>query len=457
MSKLMDSFRSQMLSGKKGFENAEATGDVMYSTGFANLDYLNGYKVHIKNKNVDEHYTMVGVPDGASIQLIGRSHSGKSSLAIQIASNIIRPFPNACIYHDDIEGGANDHRYEALSGFSQKRLEDCYSYRNTHITVEGFYERIKSIHDIKINDRDSYLYDTGYYNYKGEKIFKFEPTVYILDSIPGLMPKDILESDELGGQMGATSIAKSNTAIFKRIPQLCKDANIILITINHILEDVQINAFVHKKTTLPGLKQGERLPGGRTVQYLTNTEFRVDDGKKLKPDSDYGVDGSIVELQTVKSRTNASLKTVPMVFIKNSGFNNFLSLFELLKVNNKVNGSGSYLYLGTRNDIKFSQRNFLEKIHQSPDLQMELIKEAIPILESYVAPEANLVKQEETIDINKMILDAINGKEVHPMITESIESKNDEKKSNKSLKDIVEEGDITDVLGPDLQDTTDNK
>ena len=44
MSKLLDAFRNEMKKNKdKG--NSEASGDVMFPTGFLNFDYLNGTRI----------------------------------------------------------------------------------------------------------------------------------------------------------------------------------------------------------------------------------------------------------------------------------------------------------------------------------------------------------------------------------------------------------------------------
>jgi hypothetical protein len=52
--------------------------------------------------------------------------------------------------------------------------------------------------------------------------------------------------------------------------------------------------FIPKASQISGLKQGERLPGGRTAIYLANNMFRVDDSITLKAKEGFGIDGSIV-------------------------------------------------------------------------------------------------------------------------------------------------------------------
>ena len=452
MTKLLDDFRAEFKKSKnKG--NQEASGDVMYPTGFLNFDYLNGTRIYVKSDKLEMNYPSIGIMDGTAVQLIGRTHCGKTTFGVQLAANIIRPYKTSMIFHDDIEGGCNSRRYEILTRFTQEQLKDKYVYRNTGITLENFFKRIKVIHDLKIADPETYMYDTGLYDFKGERIFKYEPTVYIVDSIPMLMPEDVLEKDELSGQMTATSMAKGNTMVFKRITQLCKEANIILITVNHILQDVQINPMMHKKTTIPGLKQGERLPGGQTAQYLAGTLVRVDVGSKLKPDETFGISGFIGEFQVIKSRTNFAGRSVPMIFNQATGFDNELSLFQLLKNNNKINGAGSHLYLGDRDDIKFSMKTFKTTLKEYPELRKILALEALPILESLLSntDEYGYIAEEETNeDINSLIIGISSG---------TIEIDRDEINTPKGTtkeKPSKKKQTIMDVLGSDLNTTNDD-
>ena len=442
MSKLLQSFREQMESGKDGYKHQEALGDVAYSTGFINIDYLNGYMVHVKNSKEDYYYPALGIPDGKSVMHIGQSHCGKSTLVIQEAANIIRPFKNGAIWHADLEGGTNDHRIEVLTGFSQNRISECYHYQDTNISSEVFYEQIKWLHDAKIANRKEYEYDTGLVNFRGDRIYKFEPTIYIIDSLPMLLPDNIIEDDKVSGQMSTTSTVKMNTFIFRKIQQLCKASNIIIMSINHILEDVQINPMVHKKSSIVGgLKQGERLPGGKTTQYLGNTMFRIDAGTKLTEDDSFGVNGFVATIQTAKSRSNESAKTIPMIFDKATGFNNDLSVFQLLKANNKIKGAGSYLYIGDRSDIKFSQRTLERTIMEYPELRLEMAKEALPILQSYLADgkDEGLDEDAQANDLNSLIRDMAMGKV--PVVEVKNVSEEVVPKKLKKSKD-----DITDIL-----------
>ena len=97
------------------------------------------------------------------------------------------------------------------------------------------------IHDLKvIEDREKFIYDTGLYSTSGEKIYKLEPTVYILDSLAMLMPEKYSDEEELSGQMSATAAAKANASVFRRIVPMLKAANIILFVVNHLTQKVEL-------------------------------------------------------------------------------------------------------------------------------------------------------------------------------------------------------------------------
>ena len=366
---LSECFREKVSKKKDHRLKSETEYDVAYPTGFLSFDFLNGTVVHVKTPEKKFQYNSIGIVDGSMVMVIGRSGCGKTTWIIQSSGNMIRPFKSSCIYHDDIEGGITQTRKEQLLQMYGSEMEDSYIPRNTGITAENFYDRIKMIHDIKMENYDEFVYDTGFYDSKGKKIFKLEPTIYILDSLAMLMPEKFTEEEELSGQMSATAAAKTNASLFKRVIPMLKSANIILFVVNHITQKVDLNMFSQTPALVSYLKQGETLPGGRTPIYLSNLLIRLDDGSKLKETEGFGIKGSIVTLTILKSRTAVASSSTNLVFNYAKGFDNTLSLFVLLKEKGYVNGAGAYLYFGDRSDIKFSQKNFKEKLESNPELQ----------------------------------------------------------------------------------------
>jgi hypothetical protein len=306
-----------------------------------------------------------------------------------MCGEIIRPFiekdlPTA-LFIDDIEGSLPFVRKQFLLGLNQDQLNKYVIVRNTGITTENVFQRIQTIHDEKIQNRKAYEYDTGYYDTDGNRIYKLVPTIYAIDSLPMLLPEDLSDDNELGGSMDASSIAKKNTMLLKKISQLCKDANIIIFTINHILDDIQMG-FIPKAAQISGLKQGERLPGGKAAIYLANNMFRLDDSLTLKESDGFGINGSVVNVSIIKSRTNVNKKSVPLIFNKSEGrFDNILSLYYLLKTEGRFKGAGAYQYLEGAPDIRFGQKNFKKVLDSSPELQKAFAEECYMILSSFLS------------------------------------------------------------------------
>ncbi len=401
MASLAQLVEKRLASNKTAGVNSKAEFEVMYSTGFLSIDYLNGTSIFVESPTLGEFsYDACGIVDGSTNTIIGRSGAGKSTLLLQIASNIAHQFDDAIICIDDIEGSLPESRKHFLLGFTPEEFENRVKLRDHDITTENLYQRIQAIHDEKLANKKDLTYDTGYYDMRGNRIFKMIPTLYLVDSLPMLMPESLTEDDELGGSMSASSIAKTNTMLFKKISQLCKDANIIFFTINHILDEIQMG-FIPKAAQISGLKQGERLPGGRAAIYLANNMFRVDDSKTLKADSDYYIDGSVIEMTLVKSRTNTTKKKVVLIFDKTNGrFDNELSLHYMLKSEGMISGIGQKTYFDELPEVTFSARNFKETLISSPELQQVFAKKSYELLSSYMScTKAKEVEQDSSKNI----------------------------------------------------------
>lgn len=384
MSLLVQDFRKTVAKSKDIRIKSEAEFGVGYSTGYLVFDFMNGAKIEVRKADgVEFTYNSIGIVDGTMVSCVGRSGCGKTTFVMQASGNIIRPFPNSAIFHEDIEGGISDMRKRQLLKMTGEEFKSRYICRNTGITTENFFQRIKMIHDIKLENRAEYEYDTGLYDSEGNRVYKLQPTIVILDSLAMLMPENLTEMDELAGSMAATSTAKLNTQLIKRIIPMLKVANIIFFVINHILPDPSLTP---KKAQVAWLKQGERCPGGETAIYLANNFLRFDDNSKLKAEDTFGINGIYVDILLVKSRTNNAGKSVKMVFDYANGFDPELSLFMLLKDQGRINGAGTGQYIGDRDDKKFSQKKFKQKLADDPDFMMVFMEESFKALEVLLSP-----------------------------------------------------------------------
>lgn len=197
MSLLLNNYRSE-IKGRDDIKESRTT--VAFQSGFDLLDYKNG-KIVYSGKNDENSYYSTGFDEGKYILIIGSSGSGKSTFAMQAAANIVAPYENSEIIHDDIENATTSSRFRALSGWSRDTVKKKYFRRDVGITAESFYENVKIIHDLKIKHRKDLLINSGLVDEEGNDMEILPPTVYILDSLALLMPKDSTEEDKLSGQM----------------------------------------------------------------------------------------------------------------------------------------------------------------------------------------------------------------------------------------------------------------
>lgn len=405
MGLLSSLFREKVSKIKDPRMNSETAPDYQYPTGFLTFDYMNGMVVHVKKDDMQFTYNSVGIVDGSLVMVIGRSGCGKTTWCVQSAGNIIRPFEQSAVYMDSLEGGIVDTRVSQLLQMSPESVKERFIQRNTGITAENFYERIKIIHDIKLEHMDEFEYDTGALSPDGQRIYKLAPTIYILDSLALLTPDKYADEDELSGQMSTTAAAKTNTQVFKRIVPLLKAANIILFVINHITEKVEISAFSKSQGQLSYLKNDERIGGGRAAIYVSNLLIRLDDHSKMKEDEGFGIDGTLVDLTLLKSRTSHAGNKVTLVFNYDTGFDAELSLLYFLKSMKLINGAGAYLYFGDRSDLKFSQKQFKNKLRESEEFRQAFIETLMPALQTIINDTDDEYYTNNVFDITAQILE----------------------------------------------------
>lgn len=406
---LMEQFNKAVSKSKDYRMKAEAEHAVQYPTGFLSFDFMNGCISHVKTKDEDIQYFNLGISDGSMVLCVGRAGCGKTTWVVQSATNIADVHPESCIFHEDIEGGINDNRIQVLTGWDYEKITAKYKIRNTGITAENFYERVRMIYDLKMSNREDFLYDTGHVDLKGDPVYKTAPTIIILDSLALLMPDKYTEEEELSGGMSSTAAAKTNASIFKRIVPMLKSGNIIMFIINHVTENVDTGPFASASQT-QYLSQKERIPGGNTPIYLANTFLKFSDHGKFKQGEGFQVPGNLVDITLVKSRTNRAGRKCTLVFNQNIGFDKELSMLVLLKDSKKLNGAGAYLYVGDHTEYKFAQKNFKEMM-KDPGFAKVVMEELREVLcdmlvsETYDAPETDAC-----IDVTSMIINDLSAR-----------------------------------------------
>ena len=182
-----------------------------------------------------------------------------------MASNIVRPFPNGCVFHYDLEGGTNYTRITALSKYTPSEMkEGKYILRQSNCSIDEIKLTIAKIYNEKVNNPDTYRYDTGKVNEFGETIYMYEPTCMVIDSVPSMHSyvnentKDGQKTlEEISTQTDKMRLTAEIGRFLAESLEMLKNANIILFLINHIKEKPGMG--VPQAPELPYLKQNETL------------------------------------------------------------------------------------------------------------------------------------------------------------------------------------------------------
>lgn len=231
---------------------------LMVKTGFDVFDYLNG-KITIDDSG--KEHLHVGVDSGKLITVIGKSGSGKSTFAMQMAYNIIKPYDEGAIVFLDYEGSNEPDRLRMVTGMSEEEYQRRVTMKKVGIYTETVLQAAAALKKLKLENKKTLLVDNaeGYTDSDGKVKKVLPPSVIIVDSIAMLIPKKSMETEEMAGGMDATAMAKANTQLFKRLVQICLEANIIVIFINHINAKISTGPMP-TQSSINYLKQDETLP-----------------------------------------------------------------------------------------------------------------------------------------------------------------------------------------------------
>lgn len=376
---------------------------VPYKTGLDLLDYRLGYKLVAKDmdENIIGNHDAIGVVGGSFITLIGKSGTAKTAMACKMAANIVKPYKNGLVIHFDLEGAMTLTRYRNLTNLTNKELSEHIILKSDRTYLENITDTIMAITQEKAKHKKDYTYTTEFKNEFGEKMDLYVPTVFVIDSIPQLSMKPeqkkvkakkgsgeedyMVDNIELGKNTYAMRVARDLTQFFKQYLSIIREYNITIISINHIHPKIQIdNPFAKSQAQVLYLKQDEQLPGGTATVYYANTIIKnVAIGSSKANIEEDGYAGFTVKSEIIKSRTNISGVSVPLVYDQNTGFSNERSLLYYAKEELGVLNGGrrNSRYIGDNKDVRFDELNFVEEFKR-PEVKQVLMDAVQPHLEA---------------------------------------------------------------------------
>lgn len=376
---------------------------VPYKTGLDLLDYRLGYKLVAKDmdENIIGNHDAIGVVGGSFITLIGKSGTAKTAMACKMAANIVKPYKNGLVIHFDLEGAMTLTRYRNLTNLTNKELSEHIILKSDRTYLENITDTIMAITQEKAKHKKDYTYTTEFKNEFGEKMDLYVPTVFVIDSIPQLSMKPeqkkvkakkgsgeedyMIDNIELGKNTYAMRVARDLTQFFKQYLSIIREYNITIISINHIHPKIQIdNPFAKSQAQILYLKQDEQLPGGTATVYYANTIIKnVAVGTSKANIEEDGYAGFTVKSEIIKSRTNISGVSVPLVYDQNRGFSNERSLLYYAKEELGILNGGrrNSRYIGDNKDVRFDELNFVEEFKR-PEVKQVLMDAVQPHLEA---------------------------------------------------------------------------
>ena len=376
---------------------------VPYKTGLDLLDYRLGYKLVAKDmdENIIGNHDAIGVVGGSFITLIGKSGTAKTAMACKMAANIVKPYKNGLVIHFDLEGAMTLTRYRNLTNLTNKELSEHIILKSDRTYLENITDTIMAITQEKAKHKKDYTYTTEFKNEFGENMDLYVPTVFVIDSIPQLSMKPeqkkvkakkgsgeedyMIDNIELGKNTYAMRVARDLTQFFKQYLSIIREYNITIISINHIHPKIQIdNPFAKSQAQVLYLKQDEQLPGGTATVYYANTIIKnVAVGSSKANIEEDGYAGFTVKSEIIKSRTNISGVSVPLVYDQNRGFSNERSLLYYAKEELGILNGGrrNSRYIGDNKDVRFDELNFVEEFKR-PEVKQVLMDAVQPHLEA---------------------------------------------------------------------------
>lgn len=377
----------------KGSFTTNAT-NISFKTGFAPLDYYIGYKRCIFGENGELLKTIpcVGMPNGCFATFVGAPSTGKSTIATQVAANIVRPFKNGFVKHYDMEQAASITRLQTITKYPIEAFQNGkYILAQDRVTIDDIYEDIVQIWKMKMDNPEEFSSPSDQEDEFGRQIKVFDPTVLVVDSIAGMVPRvntnvsaEMKKLESLEGQTYAQRIAGEISQFFKKTAGMIHEANIIVILINQV-KDKPMQGPTPSAPSIMYMKNDKTLPGGWAPQFYSHVliEFRpAGSAEKFEEEKD-GFDGFGINATIIKCRTNQAGQVIHLIYDKVNGADPLRTNVQYAKEKDLLVGRmRNSMAFVSNPDMKFNLLKVNDSFKENPALFQEMYKTIIPSLNS---------------------------------------------------------------------------
>lgn len=353
---------------------------ITYSTGLLPLDYANGFWQEVTVDGVKKTVPVTGITGGTVVTIIGTTGTGKTTLATQMAYNIIRPFEDSTMIFIDTEKTSNRDRIVKLA--RAKYDDPRIILKKDKTTIEDVLEMFTDICETKEKGGNRYKYRVKGRTFDGSDMMVYVPTVMVIDSLPNFNGKEF-NVEDLGNNVDGMRGAKDVTRFFTNVLDRMWTYNITLFIINHVRPKADMNPYAGTPNGLMMLGQGEQLPRGAVAQYYSNTFFRI---KVRKSDAytmdENGFTGYKSTIQLAKSRTNTVGTTFPVAFLGEEGFDSYYTIYEYANSLGLIKGRNPYLYFEGLEEYKFNRKDFRKMLVSMAEFRRGVLTVLKPYLEA---------------------------------------------------------------------------